>query len=162
MWADFQCPFCRRFEGQTLPELRQRYVETGKMKFVWRNFENYGPESHDAAVAAYCAGEQGRFWEYHTTLYENQRGINTGVFTKTNLLRFADELGLEAASFTTCIGGLGYDAVISADKRLGRSEGVNGTPTFFINGEMIVGAQPTETFVELIETALLDAANSEG
>ncbi len=162
MWADFQCPFCRRFELTTLPALRERYVDTGQVRFVWRNFENYGSESHDAAVAAYCAGEQGRFWEYHSTLYENQRGINTGVFAEANLQRFADEHGLEAAPFNTCIAGISYDAVISADKRLGRSEGVNGTPTFFINGEMIVGAQPTETFVALIESALLAAAQSEG
>ncbi len=162
MWGDFQCPFCRRFELTTLPDLIERYVDTGQVRFVWRNFENYGPESHDAAVAAYCAGEQDKFWDYHQTLYENQRGVNTGVFTKGNLQRFADQHGLEAAPFTTCIEGLGYDAVISADKKLGRSEGVNATPTFFINGEMIVGAQPTETFVGLIEAALLDAAHSEG
>ncbi len=162
MWADYQCPFCGRFEAQSLPELRRRYVETGKMKFVWRNFENYGSESQDAAVAAHCAGEQDKFWEYHDILYANQRGINTGAFTTSNLLRFASELGLEATAFTTCLGGLGYDAVISADKKLGRSEGVNATPTFFINDEMVVGAQPTETFVDLIEAALLDAADSEG
>ncbi len=162
MWADYQCPFCGRFEAQTLPELRQRYIETGQMKFVWRNFENYGGESQDAAVAAHCAGEQDKFWEYHDILYANQRGINQGAFTTSNLLRFASELGLERAPFETCLGGLGYDAVISADKKLGRSEGVNATPTFFINDEMIVGAQPTETFVQLIEAALLDAAHSEG
>ena len=162
IWADFQCPFCRRFELTTLPDLVERYADTGQVRFVWRNFERYGFESHDAAVAAYCAGEQDRFWDYHTTLYENQRGINTGVFVKANLQRFADEHGLEAAPFNTCTEGISYDAVISADKRLGRSEGVNGTPTFFINGEMIVGAQPTETFVALIESALLAAANSEG
>ena len=162
MWGDFQCPFCRRFELTTLPDLVERYVDSGQVRFVWRNFERYGPESQDAAVAVHCAGEQDRFWDYHQTLYENQRGIGSGVFVKANLQRFADELGLEATAFTTCIEGLGYDAVISADKRLGRSEGVNGTPTFFINGEMIVGAQPTETFVDLIEVALLDAAHSEG
>ena len=162
MWADFQCPFCRRFELTTLPALMERFVDTGQGRFVWRNFENYGSESQDSAVAAHCAGEQDKFWEYHDMLYVNQRGINTGAFTTSNLLRFASELGLERAPFETCLGGLGYDAVISADKKLGRSEGVNATPTFFINGEMIVGAQPTETFVDLIETALLDAADSEG
>lgn len=107
MWADYQCPFCGRFEEQTLPELRQRYVETGKMKFVWRNFENYGSESQDSAVAAHCAGEQDKFWEYHDMLYVNQRGINTGAFTTSNLLRFASELGLERAPFETCLGGAG-------------------------------------------------------
>jgi len=162
MWGDYQCPFCRRFELTTLPELIERYVDTGQVRFVWRNFERYGAESQESAVAAHCAGEQDRFWEYHQTLYENQSGINTGVFVQANLQRFADELGLEPAAFSACIEGLGYDAVISADKKLGRSEGVNGTPTFFINGEMIVGAQPTETFIGLIESALIGAARSEG
>ncbi len=162
MWGDFQCPFCRRFELTTLPALRERYVDSGQVRFVWRNFERYGPESQDAAVAVHCAGEQDKFWDYHQILYENQRGIGTGVFVRANLQRFADELGLEATAFATCIEGLRYDAVISADKKLARSEGVNATPTFFINGEMIVGAQPTETFVDLIEAALLDAADSEG
>ena len=162
MWGDYQCPFCRRFELTTLPALVKRYVDTGQVRFVWRNFERYGTESQDSAFAAHCAGEQDRFWEYHQTLYENQSGINTGVFVKDNLQRFADELGLEPAAFSACIKGLGYNAVILADKRLGRSQGVNATPTFFINGEMIVGAQTTETFVDLIEAARLDAADSEG
>ncbi len=162
MWGDFQCPFCRRFELTTLPELINRYVDTGQMKFVWRNFENYGSESHDAAVSFYCAGEQDKFWEYHTALYENQRGINNGAFSRGNLDRFAQELGLDMAAFNTCTAGIGYDGVISADKRLGRSQDVGGTPSFFINGELTVGAQPTETFVQLIESALADAQHSEG
>lgn len=162
MWGDFQCPFCQRFELTTLPELMDLYVDTGKVKFVWRNFENYGRESQDAAVAAYCAGEQGKFWDYHQTLYENQRGTNTGAFDPVNLQRFADELGLDRAAFDTCLGGISYDAVISADKKLGRSQGVSGTPTFFINGEKTVGAQPTETFILLIESALSEAEQPEG
>lgn len=162
MWADYQCPFCSRFEEQTLPELRQRYVETGQMKFVWRNFENYGGESQEAAVAAHCAGEQDKFWAYHDILYTNQRGVNTGAFTTSNLLRFASEVGLERAPFETCLGEGSYYSVVSSDKKLGRSMGISGTPTFFINGEMIVGAQPTETFIGLIESALLAAAHSEG
>ena len=162
MWGDYQCPFCRRFELTTLPALIERYVDSGQVRFVWRNFERYGAESQDSAFAAHCAGEQDRFWEYHQTLYENQSGINTGVFVKDNLQQFADELGLEPVAFSACIEGLGYKAVVIADKRLGRSQGVNATPTFFINGEMIVGAQSTETFVDLIEAARLDPVNSEG
>ncbi len=155
MWADFQCPFCGRFELQTLPQLRQRYVDTGKLKFVWRNFVNYGSESHDSAVAAYCAGEQDKFWEYHDTLYRNQSGIQRGAFSKGNLQRFADELGLDRAAFDTCLDGTSFDAVIAADKQLGRGEfSVNATPTFFVNGLRVVGAQPTADFVSIIEDAL--------
>ena len=155
MWADFQCPFCRRFELNTLPELIDLYVDTGQVQFVWRNFENYGSESHDSAVAAYCAGEQDKFWEYHDTLYRNQSGIQRGAFSKGNLQRFADELGLDRASFDTCLDGVSYDAVLAADKQLGRGEfSVNATPTFFVNGLRVVGAQPTADFVSVIEDAL--------
>ncbi len=155
MWGDFQCPFCRRFELTTLPELIDRYVDTGQVQFVWRNFENYGSESHDSAVAAYCAGEQGQFWEYHTILYQNQSGVGQGAFSESNLQKFADELGLERAPFDTCLQGNSYDAVLAADKQLGRSEfSVNATPTFFINGLRVVGAQPLTDFVNLIENAL--------
>ena len=159
LWEDFQCPFCGRFNLQTLPQLRQQYVDTGKVKFVWRNFVNYGTESQDAAVAAYCAGEQEMFWEYHDTLFRNQSGVNQGAFSKNNLKGFADELGLERAAFDTCLDGVSFDAVVAADKQLGRGEfKVNGTPTFFINGLRVVGAQPTADFVSIIEDALSRSA----
>lgn len=154
-WADFQCPFCRRFELNTVAELRRRYVDTGQMRLVWRNFENYGSESHDSAIAAYCADEQDKFWEYHDILYREQSGVDQGAFSKNNLQKFADELGLDRAAFDACIEGSSYDAVTAADKQLGRSEfNVNATPTFFINGLRIVGAQPLDTFVSAIEDAL--------
>lgn len=159
MWADFQCPFCGRFELQTLPQLRQQYVDTGKVKFVWRNFVNYGSESQDSAIAAYCAGEQDKFWEYHDTLYRNQSGIQQGAFSKNNLQKFADELGLDRATFDTCLDGISFDSVIAADKQLGRNDfSVNATPTFFVNGLKVVGAQPTADFVSLIEDALSRSA----
>ncbi len=159
MWADFQCPFCGRFELQTLPQLRQQYVDTGKVKFVWRNFVNYGSESQDAVVAAYCAGEQDKFWEYHDTLYRNQSGVDQGAFSKNNLQKFADELGLDRVAFDTCLDGVSFDSVIAADKQLGRGEfSVNATPTFFINGLRVVGAQPTADFVSIIEDALSRSA----
>ena len=155
MWADFQCPFCRRFELNTLPALVERYVDTGQVRFVWRNFENYGSESHDAAVAAYCAAEQDKFWDYHDTLYREQSGINQGAFSKGNLQRFAEEEGLDTVAFNTCLDGTDYDVVIAADKQLGRNDfSVNATPTFFINGLRVVGAQPATTFVSMIEDAL--------
>ena len=157
MWGDFQCPFCRRFELTTLEELKTEYFDTGKARFVWRNFVNYGPESEDAAIAAHCAGEQGKFWEYHGALYQNQRGINSGAFTPSNLKSLADDLGLDTGQFVACTQARQYAPVIAADKSAGRGEGVSGTPTFFINGEMVVGAQPTETFAAYIDNALARA-----
>ncbi len=159
MWADFQCPFCDRFVKQTFPQLEQQYVDTGKVKFVWRNFINYGSESQDAAVAAYCAGEQDEFWEYHDTLYRNQSGIQQGAFSKSNLHNFADDLGLDRATFDSCLDGISFDSVLAADKQLGRNEfSVNATPTFFVDGLKVVGAQPTAEFVSIIEEALSKSA----
>ncbi len=162
MWGDFQCPFCRRFEQQTLPELRRRYVETGKVRFVWRNFEHNGEESHSAAVAAHCAGEQGKFWEYHDILYQEQRGISQGTFVRANLQRYAAQLQLGAAAFSACLDSGRYDSVTAADFQAGRSQDVNGTPAFFINGDLVVGAQPTETFASLIDSKLRQASQPGG
>ena len=158
LWEDFQCPFCGRFERETLPLLVRRYGDTGQVRFVWRNFENYGGESRDAAIAAYCAGEQGQFWEFKDTLFREQRGINQGAFSENNLRRFAEEAGLETTAFNACLDGRSYESVIVADKQLGRGEfSVAGTPTFFINGLRVGGAQPIDTFVGIIEDALTRA-----
>ena len=159
MWADYQCPFCGRFEAQTLPELRQRYVDTGKMKFVWRNFENYGSESQDSAVAAHCAGEQDKFWEFKDVVYQNQQGIQAGVFTEDNLRLYAIDLGLDIAAYEDCFtnNGAFYLAAMRADKAMAQSQGVNGTPAFFINGKLVSGAQPTSTFEAFITNALAEA-----
>ncbi len=157
MWGDFQCTFCKRFETQTLPRLRTDYVDTGKVKFVWRNFEHYGRESQDAAVAAYCAGEQDKFWEYHDTLYLNQGGVNSGAYSQGRLLQFAEQHELNIAAFEACQGQATYDAVLAADFRLGRSQGVTGTPGFFVNGQYLNGAQPYETFAGLIDAEVIAA-----
>ncbi len=158
MWGDFQCPFCRRFELSTLPAITEKYIQTGKVRFVWRNFDHYGEESRDAANGAYCAGEQGKFWEYHALLYQNQGGINTGAFSRMNLNRFAGELALDTSRFSACFDAFKYDSVLASDYRAGREAGVNGTPAFFVNGQYVAGAQPLETFESLIEQALADAS----
>ncbi|MCH7810373.1 MAG: DsbA family protein [Chloroflexi bacterium] len=157
MWGDFQCPFCKRFEVETLPRIRSEYVDTGKVKLVWRNFEHYGRESEDAAVAAYCAGEQGQFWEYHDTLYRVQGGINSGAFSPPRLIQLAQEHQLDIASFEACQSQFKYDAVLSADYNRGISQGVTGTPGFFVNDEYISGAQPFEVFASVIDNELIAA-----
>ncbi len=157
MFGDFQCPSCKRFETETLPALREEYVDTGRVRFVWRNFEHYGEESVAAARAAHCAGEQDMFWDYHDLLYRNQRGIGSGAFSRANLLEFADQLGLNATPFTACLDSFRYEDVLAADFRLGRDEGINGTPGFLVNGEYLAGAQPFGTFQSVIEAALEQA-----
>ncbi len=157
IWADFQCPFCKRFETETLPLIRANYVDTGKVRFVWRNFVNYGEESQAAAVAAYCAGEQDDFWEYHDTLYRNQGGINSGAFSPSRLLQFAEDQQLDIPTFEACQSQTKYDAVLGADRSVGRSQGVTGTPGFFVNGQYISGAQPYDVFAGIINSAVIAA-----
>jgi protein-disulfide isomerase len=157
MWEDFQCPFCRRFNERTLPILEDRYVESGQVRFVWRNFVNYGGESRDSALGAYCAGEQDKFWDYHDILFRNQSGVDTGAFSRNNLESFAEDLELDVDAFKACYsdGSAEYDDIFDADKDLARDGSiVRGTPTFIVNGLPVVGAQPTDDFIDIIESAL--------
>ena len=157
IWGDFQCPFCKRFETETLPRIRANYVDSGQVKLVWRNFEHYGRESEDAATGAYCAGEQDKFWDYHDTLYTNQGGINSGSFSNSRLVQFAEENQLDIATFEACQTRFKYDAVLSADFNLGRNQGVTGTPGFFVNGQYVSGAQPYEVFAGIIDSEIIAA-----
>ena len=153
-FADFQCPFCGRFFRDTLPTIKKDYVDTGKVKFVFRNFAFLGQESTDAGMAAYCAEDQGKFWEYHDYLFTNQNGENGGSFSVANLKGFAFDLGLNVSQFSSCLDSQKYKDRVDGDTEAGRNAGVTGTPSTFVNGRMIVGAVPTETFVEEIEKAL--------
>lgn len=160
MWEDFQCPFCKRFETETFSEL-ERFVESGQVKFVWRNFQRYGSESINSGIAAYCAGEQdpAKFWELKDIIFENQNGIQTGALSNENLRQWASEIGLDMNAYDTCFVERGqyYRDAMAADRDLARQQRVNGTPAFFINGELVSGAQPTGTFEAFIESALAEA-----
>ena len=154
-FADFQCPFCGRFFQTVEIPVVDQYVKTGKVKFVYRDFAFLGPESEDAAVAARCAGEQGKFWEYHDYLYSHQQGENEGAFAKANLKKFARTIGgIDGAKFDACIDQERYMNAVRAETAAGKSYGVNGTPATFINGRLISGAQPIAAFVSMIEEEL--------
>lgn len=153
LWEDFQCTFCRRFETTNFPELRS-YVDSGDVRFVWRNFEHYGNNSVRAAIAAYCAGEQdpAKFWEYKDALFANQGD----GYSDDNLRRHAGTVGLDLDEHETCIMERGefYREAMEADKSQGIDMGVTGTPTFFVNGERVGGAQTTEAYEAYITNAL--------
>jgi protein-disulfide isomerase len=153
-FADFQCPFCGRFFHDTLPTLKKLYLDTGKAKLIFQNFAFLGEESVRAAEAAKCAGEEGKFWPYHDRLYQKQNGENQGVFSDARLLQFARDLELNISAFANCLGGRKYRAEVAAETESGKFYGITGTPTVFINGRAIVGAQPNEMFIAAIETAL--------
>lgn len=154
-FADFQCPFCGRFFQTVETPIVDQYVKTGKVKFVYRDFAFLGAESEDAAVAARCAGEQGKFWEYHDYLFSHQQGENEGAFAKPNLKKFARAIsGIDSAKFDACVDQERYMNAVRADTAAGKSYGVNGTPATFINGRLVAGAQPVAAFVSVIEEEL--------
>ncbi|OHA46757.1 MAG: hypothetical protein A3A80_02785 [Candidatus Terrybacteria bacterium RIFCSPLOWO2_01_FULL_44_24] len=153
-WGDFQCPFCKRFFDDVESKLITDYVNTGKIKFAFRDFAFLGQESSDAANAARCANAQGKFWNYHDYLYTNQGGENQGEFSKANLKQFAQTIGLNSAQFNACVDADTYQAQVEADKSAGDEAGVAGTPATFVNGKLISGAQPYSVFQQAINDAL--------
>jgi len=133
--------------------LKSRNIEDGTLRLEWRDFPYLGEESRRAAVAARAAQEQGRFWEYHDILYQNQKGENSGAFSDEDLVTFAEEAGLDVERFEEALESGEYDEVVEEDFREAQEAGIQGTPSFTINGRTLVGAQPVETFVQAIEEA---------
>ncbi|MCS7197916.1 MAG: DsbA family protein [Candidatus Bipolaricaulota bacterium] len=151
-FADFRCGFCVRHFVQTLPILYEEYIQTGKVRYIFRNFPILGVQSRWAALAAECAHEQGRFWEYHDKLFAlTQQGQE---FLRSRLKSVAAELGLDAARFESCLDSQKYLEEVQEDLALGQKEGITGTPAFLINGELLIGAQPITVFRQKIEEAL--------
>jgi len=153
-YGDFQCPSCGAFARSIEPQIRAAYIDTGKARLEWHDFAWIGGESRDAANAARCAGDQGRFWEYHDLLYQNQAGENQGAFSKDRLKSFGGSLGLDAATFDSCVDRGAHAGAVQADVSDVRAKGFNGTPTFLIGDQRIVGAQPFAVFAAAIDAAL--------
>ncbi len=150
-FGDFQCPFCGRFFTNTLSRLKETYVKEGKVKFIFRDFAFLGKESVEAALAARCAGEQGKFWDYHDYLFTHQSGENNGAFSSANLKKFAKEISLNEADFNACFDSKKYEEAIKNDTAQAQNLlKVDGTPTSFVNGRELVGAQPFSQFEILI------------
>ena len=153
-FADFQCPYCGRFFAETKPQIDEQYMQNGEVRFAYFNFAFLGSESNWAAEAAECAADQDKFWEYHDKLYGSQSGENQGAFNKDNLKKFAEELGLDTSAFNECLDSGKYTQLIQDESSLASSIGVRSTPTFLINGQAVVGAQPFEIFEQTIDSLL--------
>ncbi len=154
-FSDYQCPFCAQFAEETEPLIVKDYVETGKVYFVYRSFGNFiGAESTAAAEAAYCAGEQNKYWEYHDILFANHTGENVGDYLDKRLTAFAESLGLNMGEFEQCMRSNKFADRIEQDRVDGTQAGVQGTPGFLINGKLIKGALPYSDFQVEIEAAL--------
>ncbi len=136
------------------PALFKEYVDTGKVKFVYKHMAILGQESVWAAEASECAADQGQFWAYHDLVFSRQAGENQGAFTKDKLLAMAAELKLDMARFEPCLKNDQTQGRVQADTQEGQQVGVRGTPTFFVNGRAVVGAIPRQEFRPIIEQAL--------
>ncbi|MFD7063385.1 DsbA family protein [Streptomyces sp. NPDC059906] len=153
-YSDFQCPFCGRFARETKPELLRSYVDEGTLRIEWRNFPIFGEESEQAALAGWAAGRQKKFWEFHDVAYGKPRERNTGAFDAENLLAMAREAGIaDIERFQADMASDEARGAVREDQEEGYTLGVTSTPAFLVNGRPILGAQPTDTFKEAVETA---------
>ena len=150
-YSDFQCPFCRKAASETVPRLDTDYLATGKAKLIFKAMAFIGDESLWAAEAAACASDQGKFWEYHNRLFEEQNGENKGTFKVENLKRFAQELGLNEADFNSCLDEGKHAAEIADDMSEAQRRGINSTPAF------VVGQNQVDNTYEAISKAIDEA-----
>jgi len=159
-FSDFQCPFCMKFHTQTLPLIEENYINTGKVKFVYRDFpiQSIHPNAFPAALASECADEQGMFWEFHDMVFVNQKTWERQdvVQSAQTFQQFAADIGLDMESFNTCFATAKYSDEINKDLRDGQVYGVTGTPGFFIGNEKIgfikiSGAQPYSVFQQVLD-----------
>ncbi len=146
-YSDYQCPYCHKAQ-QSIDQVMERYA--GKVRFVHQEYPlSFHPRAFAASLAARCADEQGKFWEFHRSLM-----LSPGNFEDADLHSRAQSLGLDAEKLQACVGSGRYDGVVRTAMNAGNAVGVNSTPTFFINGRRVTGAVPFETFQQLIDEEL--------
>ncbi len=158
-FSDFQCPYCKRFIDQTFPQISKNYIEQGKVKYLIRNYPlSFHPKAEGAAIAGICAQQQGSYWPFRNTLFNNMKKLE-----KSYYIQLAKELKLDTPLFEQCLSDASHLAKIQTDVALGKSLGVTGTPSFIIgkieNGvlvepELIIGAQSFRSF-SIILTPLI-------
>jgi len=158
-FGDYQCLFCNKFFHETEESILKNYVETGKVKIIFKDFTIIGPDSIGAAHAAHCAEDQGKFWEYHDELYNNWAGENNGWASSENLVKFAQNIGLNEEEFKQCMSDGKYQQLVSSSSADAKNLGITGTPAFFVIGPdnqvtRISGAQPYEVFRNIFEAEL--------
>lgn len=146
-YSDFECPFCLRFFRSTYPELK-RYAQSGKVKFVYKDFplSTIHRNAESAALASHCAGEQGKFWDYHDALFQHQKSLGQETYIK-----LARDLALDVKQFEQCLSEKKYLKAVRDSLEEGKEKGVRATPTIFVNDIKLEGAYPIEVFNELIK-----------
>jgi protein-disulfide isomerase len=164
-YSDFQCPYCAKFYQTTEKELMDTLVADGTVYFVYNTFGEFiGSESASSGEAAYCAGDQGKFWEMHDIILSNQKGENQGAFNDRRLTQFAETLKLNMDDFNSCFSENKHKDLIEQDSKDGKAGGVQATPSFVmtytVNGtvktKLIEGAQTIDTFKQEVDAALAE------
>lgn len=161
-FSDYQCPFCRRFFEQTFPRIKTQYIDTGKVRYVFRDFplDQIHPQARKAAVAAHCAADQGKYWEAHDSFFRNQEALRP-----EDLKSYAQKLGLKTVAFDDCLDKDKYARLVQENEDDGLKAGVRGTPAFFlgktgkdgtVDGTLISGARPYEDFQREIDKQLAE------
>ncbi|MGQ0795952.1 MAG: DsbA family protein [Nitrosopumilaceae archaeon] len=162
-FSDFQCPFCARFFDQTLPQIQQDYIDTGKVRLVFRDFpiESIHANAKAASIAAECADDQKMFWEYHDKLFEGQTqwAPLSAEDASNTFKQYASELKIATDDFNTCLDSAKYSSEINQDFQNGANYGVTGTPAFFIGNDKdgyvtLIGAKPYSSFQQVIDKEL--------
>ena len=158
-FGDYQCTFCNKFFHETVDSILTNYVETGKVKILFKDFIVVGQDSIHAANAAHCANDQQMFWQYHSILYNNWAGEGTGWVSSEQLNKFANTLGLDMDEFSNCVSELKWEKLVNASHDDAIALDVTATPTFFVIDEnrnvlKIVGAQDYDVFKEVFDSAL--------
>jgi protein-disulfide isomerase len=149
-FSDYECPFCTKFYEQSLQLIEKNYIDTGKVKFIYRDFPlSFHQNAQKAAEAAECAGEQDKYFEMHDLLFE--KGVSGGV---SAFKQYAKEIGLDTSDFDSCLDSGEMAQEVKDDFTAGQQLGVSGTPAFFINGKLVSGAQPYSVFEQVIEAEL--------
>ena len=150
-FSDFQCPFCKRARDDAVAQIEEQYVKTGKVKFVYRDFPltSIHPMAQKSAEAAECADDQGKFWEMHDKIFEEQASLSL-----SNLKQWAVELGLKANDFNKCLDSGKYTNEVNKDASDAQRAGGQGTPYFVVGEAIVSGAQPFAAFQQAIESQL--------
>lgn len=155
-FGDYQCPFCERFFQQTEPQIVKNYVDTGKARFYFIDFQFLGPDSQTLGQGAWCANDQGKYYDYHDYVYSHQGEENSGWATPDKVKTLAKSItGLDTNKFNSCLDSKKYESRVTELTQLGQSAGVTGTPTTFIGNPssgyiLVSGARPYSDFQQLL------------
>lgn len=150
-YGDYNCGYCRKFAQETFPKIKEKYIDTGKVKFVWKDYVIFGDQSKLLAEAVHCAGDQGKYFEMHDKIFANTiQGLSADVLAST----LAQSLNLNISEFNNCLTAGKYVSKVEQSNQEATSFGFGGTPTSIINGQVIIGARSLAEFEAAIEAGL--------